>query len=152
MKVCKYCGVDNQDFVSVCPSCGGTEFEYRCNNCGTLFDEGNYCPHCGVRAGTKAKVCPNCKTEYFSAACPNCGYIVNNKPGNIEYCERHTEKPAKNKNLWLWILGWILIFPLPLSILIYRNKNLSKKVRIGIIAGIWALLFLIYIFGDKTSG
>ncbi len=34
------------------------------------------------------------------------------------------------------------MFPIPLSILIYRSKNLSKNVRIAIIVGVWAFFYL----------
>lgn len=156
MKVCKYCRVDNPDSAQVCSSCGANDFEYKCNNCGALFDEGNFCPHCGVRAGMLPKKCPNCGTEYFSTACPSCGFIKNSQNmrtnAQVNYVV-YKKEPVKNKsNLWLWVLGWIFLFPVPLSILIYRNKKLSKHVKIAIIAGIWALLFIVYLFGDKTGG
>lgn len=156
MKVCKYCGMNNPDSAQVCSSCGGSDFEHKCNNCGTLFDEGNFCPHCGVRAGMLPRRCPNCGTEYFSAACPTCGFIPNNQnrysnppTNNVVY----VREPAKNKSkMWLWVLGWLFMFPIPLSILIYRSKNLSKNIRIAIIVVVWALFLLICIFGNKTGG
>ena len=49
-----------------------------------------------------------------------------------------TEK--KKKNLIWWVLGWLFIFPLPLSVLIYRHEKWSKTVRIGLIVLLWALL------------
>ena len=41
----------------------------------------------------------------------------------------------KNKKYsrWLWILGWILVFPIPLSFLLRRNEKLSMIVKLGII-------------------
>lgn len=92
------------------------------------------------------KVCKYCGTEYFSAACPTCGFIPNNQnrysnppTNNVVYYR----EPAKNKSkMWLWVLGWLFMFPIPLSILIYRSKNLSKNVRIAIIVGVWAFFYL----------
>ncbi len=39
----------------------------------------------------------------------------------------------KNHSRWLWILGWILVFPIPLSFLLRRNEKLSMGVKLGII-------------------
>ena len=45
-----------------------------------------------------------------------------------------TQAPPKAKRkTWLWALGWLIIFPVPLTILMMRNKKLSEKVRMGII-------------------
>ena len=155
MKVCKFCGSENQDSATVCSSCGGNEFKHKCGNCGTLFEEGNFCPKCGVKAGAKAKRCPNCGAEYFSAACPDCGYT--NKVGNttVVYTDTSTQ-PVKKRKTWLWVLGWILIFPVPLTILMIRNQKLNKWVKIGIIAVAWILYLIIAFAGgsgdSKGSG
>ena len=39
----------------------------------------------------------------------------------------------KNHSRWIWILGWILVFPIPLSFLLRRNEKLSMGVKLGII-------------------
>lgn len=146
MKVCKYCGAENRNDVAICYSCGAREFKNKCGNCGTVFEEGNYCPKCGVKAGAKAKVCPNCGNEYYSNACPECGYISRNT-GNANataYAYSNVEmKPVKKRKTWLWVLGWIFIFPVPLTILILRNEQISKKLKIGIIAVVWIIYLLI---------
>ena len=40
----------------------------------------------------------------------------------------------QKKNLWLWILGWLIFFPIPLTVLIVRSgklgKTFEKKKRI----------------------
>ena len=73
MKVCSYCGTENPNNAAICENCGAHEFKNKCNNCGTVFGEGEYCPKCGVKAGQKPRVCPNCGREYYSNACPTCG-------------------------------------------------------------------------------
>ena len=150
MKVCKFCGADNQDSAAVCSSCGGNEFKHKCGNCGTVFEEGNFCPKCGVKAGAKAKKCPNCGAEYFSAACPDCGYT--NKTGNttVVYANTATQ-PVKKRETWLWVLGWIFIFPIPLTILMVRNQRLNKWVKIGIIAVAWILYLIIAFTGGGST-
>ena len=54
----------------------------------------------------------------------------------------------KKKNTWLWVLGWIFIFPVPATIIAYRSKTLSKTAKGLIIAGVW----LAYISIGKYGG
>ncbi len=133
MKVCKFCSTKNQDSATVCSSCGGDDFKYECANCGTVFEEGNFCPKCGVKAGAKAKKCPNCGAEYYSVACPDCGCTNNTGKTTVVYVNTSNQLVKKRKT-WLWILGWIFIFPVPLTILMIRNQSLNKRVKISIIS------------------
>lgn len=82
MKICKHCDSELPEGVKFCPSCGASDFAHKCENCGTVFDNGLYCPQCGVKVGKKEKTCPVCGETYFSNACPNCGYIPNRASGN----------------------------------------------------------------------
>jgi ribosomal protein L40E len=150
MKVCKFCGAENPDSATVCSSCGGNKFKHKCGNCGTLFEEGNFCPKCGVKAGAKSKKCPNCGAEYYSAACPDCGY-KNNAGNNTVVYVNTTVQPFNKRKTWLWVLGWIFIFPVPLTILIVRNKKLNKWVKIGIIAVAWILYLIIAFDGGGST-
>lgn len=164
MKVCQFCGMENEDSVTLCSSCGGNEFKYKCGNCGTVFEGGNFCPQCGVKVGSEAKKCPNCGTEYYSLACPNCGYTSNHHnsyqshPSFEEYTNTPVRQPQpfvlaqpeKKRKTWLWVLGWIFIFPVPLTILILRNKTMNQGVRIGIIVVAW-LVYLFIGLGNSTS-
>ena len=159
MKVCKYCGTENQDSQNYCISCGAQDFKYRCNNCGTLFDEGNFCPKCGVREGTEPKKCPNCGTEYYSAACPNCGFTSFSYRSNHNTAQTQapiyintSPQPVKKRKTWLWVLGWIIIFPIPLTILLLRKKDMKPSLKYGIIATAWIVFFAMAFFGGKTSG
>lgn len=52
------------------------------------------------------------------------------------------EKPKKRRT-WLWVLGWICIFPVPLTILMVRNPKMDKKVKIAIIVIAWIVYFAI---------
>lgn len=159
MKVCKFCGTESPDSASVCSSCGANEFTHKCENCGTEFDEGNFCPKCGVKAGAKAKKCPRCGAEYYSAACPDCGYINNNNNNNVNtsgadrptviYADRVVQPVnVKKRRTWLWVLGWIFIFPVPLTVLMVRNQKLGKVEKIAIITAAW----LIYLFFGYARG
>lgn len=151
MKVCKFCGAENIDSASTCSGCGGNKFQYKCGNCGTLFDTGNFCPKCGVKIGSIAKKCPRCGKEYYSAACPDCGYTPNSGGKDNAVIYTASVQPTKKKNTWLWVLGWICIFPVPLTILMLRNQKIDKKIKVGVIAAAWILYLIIAFSGDSNN-
>lgn len=63
------------------------------------------------------------------------------------------QQPVKKRKTWLWVLGWIFIFPLPLTILLVRKKEMNPILKYGIIAVAW-LFYLIIGFsgGSNDSG
>lgn len=67
----------------------------------------------------------------------------------IEFPIRSIPYQVKNKrkNTWLWVLGWILVFPLPLSILVWKSDKLKKGVKITIII----IAFLAYLLLGYTG-
>ena len=158
MKVCSYCGTENPDNSVICENCGAHEFKHKCNNCGTIYDEGAYCPKCGVKAGQRPRVCPKCGREYFSNACPTCGYVRGGRETDIESQVRTTARdvrstavPVKKRKTWLWVLGWLFIFPLPLTILLLRNKKMNKVVKIVILVIAWLFYLLIALGANSNS-
>ena len=60
---------------------------------------------------------------------------------------RESEKKKRNHTI-LWVLGWIFIFPVPLTILMLRKKDLDNKIKYGIIAAGW----IVYIIMLAVSG
>ena len=48
-------------------------------------------------------------------------------------------EPRTKKNIWLWVLGWLIIFPLPLTIILIRKNNMNTPLKYGIIAGVWII-------------
>lgn len=150
MKVCKYCGSESPDSATICSSCGANEFKHKCENCGTVFENGNFCPKCGVKAGAKAKKCPRCGAEYYSAACPDCGYTNSADNITVVYADA-APQPVKERKTWLWVLGWIFAFPVPLTILLVRNQKVNKWLKIGIIAVAWIIYILIAFSGIGSS-
>ena len=179
MKVCSYCGTENPNNAVVCENCGAHEFKHKCNNCGTIFSEGEFCPQCGVKANHRPRVCPNCGREYYSNACPTCGYVKGEGENRRTRTARSTTrgerptkrtersaakiersipgdvtppvKPVKKRKTWLWVLGWIFIFPLPLTILLVRNKKMNKVVKIIILIVAWLFyLFWVLVFGTPS--
>lgn len=59
--------------------------------------------------------------------------------------------PKKNKKIVWWVLGWIFIFPIPLTILIARNKRLKIGAKICIIAAAWVVYLMIGIVGNAVK-
>lgn len=146
MKVCKYCDSVCEDAIAVCPNCGAQKFSAKCRNCGTVIENGVFCQNCGVKIGTEPKTCPRCGKEYFSPACPECGYKTgdegDNKPVVVIHngtgAPRAPQQPRKQRKTWLWVLGWIFIFPLPLTLILIK-KDMNKIAKIVIIVLAWLL-------------
>ena len=151
MKICKYCGSQNDDRAQKCESCGSTDFKHVCVNCGNEFDEGLFCPRCGIKVGQKPKVCNKCGNTYYSNACPNCGSMNQPTTPNqqVRYVQVQNQKPKRKT--WLWVLGWIFIFPVPLTILLVRNKTMKIGLKIGLIAAAWIVYLLIGTSGSDSS-
>ena len=57
----------------------------------------------------------------------------------------------KKRKTWLWVLGWLFIFPVPLTILMLRKKDMKPAVKYGIIAAGWIVYFLIGMIGGSGS-
>lgn len=62
-----------------------------------------------------------------------------------------TALPRKKRRTWLWVLGWLFIFPIPLTILILRNQKMNKVVKCAIIALAWILYLIIALSGGSKD-
>ncbi len=131
------------------------------------------CPHCG----SALKIDPSNK----NATCEYCGaaLLIDNEVQHIQYdnaeeagykfekgrqraqaearqkvksdnTQVYVDKPKKRKT-WLWVLGWICIFPLPLTILLLRKKDMNKIIKYGIIAVAWIVYLLIGFSGNSGN-
>ena len=147
-----------------CPSCGAEIGDNRsCSFCGTqisaemlrekeiLNKEG--CPKCGstnvnfnrenqgeVRGKNTKRI-----VHHTVGVCKDCGYTW----------RTDGSQPVQKRKTWLWVLGWIFIFPLPLTLILLKKKDMKPALKYGIIAAAWILFLLIGIFGgnkkDKTT-
>ena len=75
--------------------------------------------------------------------------------GNAQKEQFYSESaiPEKKRKTWLLVLGWIFIFPVPLTILMFnspRTEKLDKKVRAIIVVVAW-ILYLIIGFGGAGN-
>lgn len=142
---CKYCGGEIDNNSKTCPFCGSSiSFEEK-KEIELLNKQG--CPKCGSSnisfRREKVGVARNkkgSKTLYQTKGiCNDCGYTWT------------TDAPKKSK-LWLWVLGWIFIFPLPLTILLLRKKEMKPALKYGIIAGAWVIFLLfVLIYNNGNS-
>jgi transcription elongation factor Elf1 len=58
-------------------------------------------------------------------------------------------QPQKKRKTWLWVLGWIFIFPVPATILIQRS-NMNIVTRVFLIILVWVLYLAIAGSGGKN--
>lgn len=72
------------------------------------------------------------------------------QPQQFRYAQQN---PPKKRRTWLWVLGWIFIFPIPLTILMLRKKDMKPAIKYGIIAAAWIIYLAIGASGnsDNTS-
>lgn len=151
MKVCKYCGTENEEKAKKCAQCGAMEFSHKCENCGTIFDSNN-CPNCGVAAGAAPRVCPNCGRKTFSTHCPDCGtslvksnnqphpnIIINNVPNTATVVQPVPQK--KPTSFWWRAFRFFMLLGFPLAgVWMYlAGKEVKKGQKIA--AVIWGVMF-----------
>ena len=66
--------------------------------------------------------------------CRKCGYTW--RP---EF-QRHS-----SVSIWLWVLGWVCIFPVPLTVLLNRQKKINKSLKTIIVVLSWLMYTLILV-------
>lgn len=138
-KFCEYCGSEmaQQPKVSVCPKCGGNNVSFKRERIGTSTQSRSRKNVFGSgRTGSSVS-----QSAYRTVGlCQSCGYTWNPNSGS-----------KSGKKTWLWVMGWICIFPIPLTILMLRNKGMKPAVKYGIIAAAWLLFFTISFSGGETE-
>lgn len=126
-KICEFCGTQisyqmqrEQEKLnkSGCPRCGSSNTQFQRENQGEI-------------RGKQSKQIIH-RTVGF---CKDCGATW--------YPNSSANEVPKKRKTWLWILGWLFIFPVPLTILIVRNQRLNKWLKVGIIAVGWIAYLLI---------
>lgn len=137
----------------------------KCPNCGAeIKTNAKFCEFCGSSITTQMRReqeqlnkagCPKCRSSNISfsrekqgelrgkrgtavvrstvGVCKDCGYTWQTDSGTTGVKKRRT---------WLWVLGWICIFPLPLTILLLCKKEMKPAIKYGIIAVAWVVYFI----------
>ncbi|MDO5150913.1 MAG: zinc ribbon domain-containing protein [Oscillospiraceae bacterium] len=134
-KSCEFCGTQitldmqrTQEQLNRegCPKCHSTNIQFRRENQGEI-------------RGKKSKQVVH-KTIGF---CKDCGYTW--------FPTGAGQQEPKKNNLWLWVLGWIFIFPVPLTILMLRKKEMKSSLKYGIIAVAWIIYLIIGLTGNSSG-
>ena len=143
----------------------------KCPNCGAEWvGERKTCEFCGTQITydmqrkqeqLNKKGCPQCGSSNITFTRENQGEIRGRKSRKvvhttIGYCKDcgytwmpETEKPKKRRT-FLWLLGWLFIFPLPLTILMLRKKNLKPAIKYGVITAAW-VIYLVLILVSRSN-
>lgn len=135
------------------------------------------CPHCGatlkVDPTSKTATCEYCGASFLiDDETQHVQYDDAEKAGyEFEKGRQRAQKEAqsasqsdsqsqqlkqgpKKKNPWitlLWIFGWICIFPVPLTILLLRKKDMKPALKYGIIAAAWIIYLIIGLSGKSSD-
>ena len=107
-----------------CPSCGSSNVSFRRESVGEVRGR-----------GAKQVV------HRTVGICKDCGYTWERSSDEVAI-----KKPRKT---WLWVIGWIFAFPIPLTILLLRKKNMNGILRAVIIAIAW-IIYLLWIIGSAS--
>lgn len=100
------------------------------------------------------KICRNCKKLIYDDAlvCPYCGCVNRNEYNrNIDTSNNVENIQNRKGRLWLWIIGWIFLFPVPLSILITKSKKINKTAKIAFLMLIWIIFIAIGMKNNKSK-
>lgn len=128
--------VDNN--IGKCPKCGNSKITFKRERVGTATQSRSRKNYIGTgRQGQSVS-----QSAYRTVGvCQNCGYTWN----------PNATTKSSGKKTWLWVLGWICIFPLPLTILLLRKKDMKPAVKYGIIAVAWVLFLVIGMAGNSET-
>jgi len=137
-----------------------------CPYCNAEIKNGDTCEYCGRKISYDMKR----EQEFLNkSGCPKCGSsnivfsrekqgeikgkngtnIVRNTVGMCKDCghtwitDKVDNSIPKKRKTWLWVLGWIFFFPIPLTILVVKNTKLKPLAKGIIIAIMWALIIII---------
>ncbi len=117
------------------------------------------CPNCGAPLefdeGDSQAICEYCDSvivlddEFKRKNYEEAGYNFEmgrqraREELNRKYVPQNQNSTAepKERKTWLWVLGWIIIFPVPLTIIVARSKKLAVWLKAVIIIAAWLLYF-----------
>ena len=144
----------------------------KCPSCGADIDmKSKQCTFCGAyitsdmrkeREMVTKEGCPKCGSSNITFNREKQGEykgkngtsIVRSTVGFCKDCG-HTWTPStppkKKDHTALWVLGWICIFPLPLTILLLRKKELKPLIKYGSIVLAWLVYLVIGLSGNSDK-
>ena len=141
-----------------CPNCGSrlslnrSTGECECNSCGGIFmlddekqhvsfddmDDAGYEFEMG-RQRAREEIGETSSASASSRSTPYRPYTPSSRSRSV---------PAKKSkySIWLWVFGWLLFFPIPLTILLNRNNTLDRKTKRTIILIAWVIYLILMVF------
>ncbi len=142
----------------------------KCPNCGAEINNSKYCEFCGSQITADMQkeqellnksACPKCGSTNIKFAREKIGeskgkrgtQIIRTTTGVCNDCGYtwQTQDAPKKKKTWLWVLGWIFIFPVPLTIILLRKKDMNSILKYGIIAVAWIVYLAIGFSGGVNN-
>lgn len=142
----------------------------KCPNCGAEINNSKYCEFCGSQITADMQkeqellnksACPKCGSTNIKFAREKIGeskgkrgtQIIRTTTGVCNDCGYtwQTQDAPKKKKTWLWVLGWIFIFPVPLTIILLRKKDMNSILKYGIIAVAWIVYLAIGFIGGGNN-
>lgn len=149
-KFCEYCGSElpqapspmqhdpeTTESTGKCPRCGSANITFTRERINTTTRSHSHKNVVGFGRTGRATSASNYRTV---GLCQNCGCTWD--PNN---------RPKQRRKLWLWVLGWLFLFPLPVTILLLRKKDMKPGLKYGIIAAVWVLFLLLGATGEPAE-
>lgn len=154
---CPNCGGETGENVKFCQFCGSQITVEMKSEMDRLNREG--CPRCkSTNVHFEREIEGQLRSERGSRVmrstvgiCDDCGFTwdadgnqshVNFSHTNPDYTEsvRRDQTQVKKRKTALWVLGWIFIFPLPLTLILIRpTVRLPKALKIIFIVLAWMI-------------
>ena len=148
-KFCQYRGSQvtiemkrEQEYINKagCPKCGSSNISFSRKKQGEILgNAGSTVVHATVG------VCHDCGYTLSTS-----GHEFNTNTESSSGNPMRTQQPAKKKRTWLWVLGWLFIFPLPLTLILLK-KDMKPAIKYGIIAVAWIVYLIIGFVGGYTE-
>ena len=126
--------------AGTCPKCGSTKISFKRERVAVSTKSSSRSKALGTGRNGSAYSQSSYRTI---GLCQNCGFTWNPN-ASVQGNEK------KGAPIWLWVIGWICIFPLPLTILLLRKKEMKPVLKYGIIAVAW-LIYLLIAFSGKSD-
>ena len=142
----------------------------KCPHCGAEINKTKFCEFCGSQITAEMQK----EQEILNkSGCPKCGstnikfirekvgeekgkkgtQIIRTTTGVCNDCGYtwQTQEMPKKRKTWLWVLGWIFIFPVPLTIILLHKKDMNNILKYGIIAVAWIAYLAIGLSGGGSD-
>lgn len=155
---CNNCGTVFEG--SVCPDCrvrANTEAAV-CPDCGRKYYASS-CPHCGyspvkerqrIRENERAIVEAQRRA---AAAAQQASASARQAAAASARQAAAAQQAAPKRHTFLWVLGWLFIFPLPLTILLMRKKSgwFLTILKLALLLVVWVIYFCAAVSGQSGT-